>query len=149
MGNSLYSPVYNTGWALLIGINQYKKAPTLSYACNDVDSLHTALVDKLGFPKQQVIVLKDSHATKTKILDEFINLHKEANHRDDRVLFFFAGHGCTVNGNRGPIGYLIPADGDPDNLSSLIRWDDITRNAELIPAKHILFIMDACYSGLA
>ena len=31
----------------------------------------------------------------------------------------------------------------------MLRWDDLTRNAELIPAKHILFVMDACYGGLA
>src|SRR5947208_2370067 len=36
-----------------------------------------------------------------------------------------------------------------DDKSKLIRWDDLTRNADIIPAKHILFVMDACYSGLA
>jgi len=55
----------------------------------------------------------------------------------------------TLEGSRGPIGYLIPVNGDSDNLNTLIRWDDLTRNAEIIPAKHILFIIDACYSGLA
>jgi hypothetical protein len=31
----------------------------------------------------------------------------------------------------------------------MIRWDELTRNSELIRAKHILFLMDACYGGLA
>ena len=39
-------------------------------------------------------------------------------------------------------------DGQPDNLASLIRWDELARNAELIRAKHVLFVMDACYGGL-
>ena len=39
-------------------------------------------------------------------------------------------------------------DGDANDLSSLIRWDELTRNADFIPAKHVLFVMDACYSGL-
>ena len=43
----------------------------------------------------------------------------------------------------------MPTDGDCDNLASLIRWDELTRNSDLLPAKHILFIMDACYGGLA
>jgi hypothetical protein len=43
----------------------------------------------------------------------------------------------------------VPVDGKPDDLSTLIRWDDLTRNADLIPAKHIFFVMDACYGGLA
>jgi hypothetical protein len=34
-------------------------------------------------------------------------------------------------------------------LSGLIRWDELTRNADLITAKHMLFVMDACYGGLA
>jgi hypothetical protein len=33
--------------------------------------------------------------------------------------------------------------------STLIRWDELTRNADLVRAKHMLFIMDACYGGLA
>jgi hypothetical protein len=55
----------------------------------------------------------------------------------------------TQTGRRGEVGFLVPHDGDLSNLSTLIRWDDLTRNAELIVAKHILFVMDACYGGLA
>jgi hypothetical protein len=47
------------------------------------------------------------------------------------------------------VGFLVPVDGDPTKLDSLIRWDELTRNADLIQAKHVLFIMDACYGGLA
>ena len=48
-------------------------------------------------------------------------------------MVFFAGHGHTVPAHRGEIGYLLPVDGDPSDLSTLIRWDDLTRNADLIP----------------
>lgn len=143
-----YKPSYDSSWAVVVGIDQYRFAPPLSYAGNDATSVSTILTQMLGFPKWQVILLQNAEATKESILHEFICLHTKA-HPDDRVLFFFAGHGHTVQGNRGPIGYLVPVDGDVENLSSLIRWDDITRNAELIQAKHIFFVMDACYSGLA
>jgi len=68
---------------------------------------------------------------------------------DDRVIVFYAGHGHTLTGIRGEVGYLVPYDADPDDTSTLIRWDELTRNADLIRAKHLLFIMDACYGGLA
>ena len=55
----------------------------------------------------------------------------------------------TRTGNRGEVGFLLPVDGNPDDLATLIRWDDLTRNADLIAAKHMLFVMDACYGGLA
>ena len=68
---------------------------------------------------------------------------------DDRIVVYFAGHGHTVRAHRGETGFLIPVDGDLSDLSTLIRWDDLTRNADLIPAKHMFFVMDACYGGLA
>ena len=36
-----------------------------------------------------------------------------------------------------------------DDLSTLISWDELTRSADLISAKHILFVIDACYGGVA
>lgn len=67
---------------------------------------------------------------------------------DERLLVFFAGHGHTIKGYRAETGFLVPYDADPSDLSTLIRWDELTRYSDLIPSKHILFIMDACYGGL-
>jgi uncharacterized caspase-like protein len=144
-----YKPYYQSSWALVIGINAYQNVPPLSYACNDADSVSKLLVDELEFPADNVFILKDGDATKHAIMDTFLRFSDKANNPDDRVLVFFAGHGLTFDGSRGPIGYLVPVDGDRDKKISLIRWDDLTRNSELISAKHILFILDACYSGLA
>ncbi|HBG73840.1 MAG: hypothetical protein A2X25_00980 [Chloroflexi bacterium GWB2_49_20] len=144
-----YKPYYQSSWALVIGINAYQNVSPLSYACNDADAVSKLLVDELDFPAKNVVILKDNEATKQVIMDTFLRFSDKANNPDDRVFVFFAGHGLTIDGLRGPIGYLVPVDGDSDNKVSLIRWDDLTRNSELIKAKHILFILDACYSGLA
>ena len=145
----MYRPYYSNSWGLIVGINAYNHASPLSYACNDADDVASLLTGELSFPLSQVTVLKDADATKEAILENYIGLREKAVSPDDRVCVFFAGHGMTMEGSRGPIGYLIPVDGDRSNLNTLIRWDDLTRNAEIIPAKHILFIIDACYSGLA
>jgi hypothetical protein len=147
--NTIYQPYYQKSWALVIGINNYLYVSPLSYAVNDADAITQILVNELGFLQENVVTLKNQDATKQVILDNFLDLSNKACDPDDRVLVFFAGHGLSIDGLRGPIGYLLPVDGNPDNKNSLIRWDDLTRNADLIPAKHILFIMDACYSGLA
>lgn len=144
-----YKPYYRSSWALIVGINIYQHVPPLTYACNDADAVAGVVVEELNFPSTQVIILKDGQATKQTILDKFLDLRDKAGDPDDRVLVFFAGHGQTEQSLRGPVGYLVPVDGNPINLSTLVRWDDLTRNADLIFAKHILFIMDACYSGLA
>lgn len=145
----MYQPYYSNSWALVIGINAYRHAPQLSYACNDADAVASILVDELHFHKSQIIVLKDDDATREAILDAYLRFAERISSLDERLFVFFAGHGATAKGLKGDVGYLVPVDGMPNRLSSLIRWDDLTRNADLIQAKHILYIMDACYSGLA
>ncbi|MFL6417641.1 MAG: caspase domain-containing protein [Bryobacteraceae bacterium] len=142
-----YKPSYDQSWALVIGINAYRHANPLEVARADAESIRDALIREFKFPKRNVCTLLDKQATRTRIMEKFLSY--ESLGRDDRLVFFFAGHGSTVQSSRGPIGYLVPVDGKLHDKSSLIRWDDLTRNADIIPAKHILFIMDACYSGLA
>ena len=140
---------YETSRALVIGINEYKSAPPLGYAVSDAEEIHKILTDELGFDTENVIFLLDNEATKNNILKAFHSFVSEKVQVDDRLLVFFAGHGHTKTGFRGEVGYLVPHDADMEDSSSFIRWDELTRNTELIRAKHILFIMDACYGGLA
>jgi uncharacterized caspase-like protein len=142
-----YQPKYENSWGLVIGINQYAHASPLDIACADAEAVAEVLIEELGFPKKNVQILLDGRATRGKIMESFLSFDKIG--QDDRLFVFFAGHGATVEGQRGPVGYLVPVDGQLGNKSMLIRWDDLTRNAEVIPAKHVLFVMDACYSGLA
>jgi len=147
MQNNNYRPKYEQSHALVVGINAYLHVNPLGGACADAESVAEILIDDLGFPRANVTVLLDGQATRSKVMERF--LAYEFLSPDDRLVVFFAGHGSTVEGHRGPVGHLIPVDGRLDDKSTLIRWDDLTRNSEIIPAKHVLFIMDACYSGLA
>ena len=145
----LYQPNYNRPRALIIGINAYKHVSPLSHATNDADTIAEILKNKFNFDRDDIIILKDERASKYNIIEKFHSFTQNNTDPDDKLLFFFAGHGHTIIGNRGETGFLVPVDGTPSNTSTLIRWDELTRNGELIKAKHILFIMDACYGGLA
>lgn len=145
----LYRHKYTNSWALVIGINKYIAVNPLGYACNDANAVANVLKTTYGFPEGNVTVLLDENATKLNIMKEFLKFANDHIQVDDRIVIFYAGHGHTITGRRGEVGYLIPHDGVENDLSSFIRWDELTRNSELIRAKHILYIMDACYSGLA
>ena len=142
-----FEPKYDKSFALVIGINGYRNVSPLAIAVADAEAVAQILAEEFGFQQEKIALMVDEQATRSKILEKFLSY--ETVGPNDRLLVFFAGHGLSVEGQRGPVGYLIPVDGKPVDKSSLIRWDDLTRNAEIIPAKHILFIMDACYSGLA
>jgi TolA-binding protein len=70
--------------------------------------------------------------------------------KNDRLLVFFAGHGATQRLSSGrDLGYIIPVDSDPAQMATdAIPMTELQNIAENITAKHALFIMDACYSGL-
>ena len=145
----VYQPKYENRKALIIGINKYKNVSPLAYACNDAQEVATTLKDKFNFAQKDIVILKEARATKDNIIQAFHGFTQSKTNPDDKLFVFFAGHGHTITGNRGEVGFLVPVDGKPNDTSTLIRWDDLTKNAELIKAKHILFIMDACYGGLA
>src|SRR5947208_1789943 len=144
----MYLSAYENSWALVIGINTYRHISPLGFARHDAEAITKILTDQFGFPKDNVTLLLDKAATREAIMNSFLSFAHGTVKENDRILVFFAGHGHTHLGRRGEVGYLVPMDGTPANLASLVRWDDLTRNADLIPAKHILFIMDACYGGL-
>lgn len=142
---------YDRSWAIVIGIDDYARWPRLGYAANDAQAIADTLTTQFGFPSSQVIVLKNGEATRNNILAAF---HDRLAHgglgRNDRVFVFFAGHGATQRLASGrELGYIIPADSDPQRFASdAIAMSDIQNIAENLPAKHVLFVMDACYSGL-
>ena len=146
----IYEPKYGLSHALVIGINEYKHFPRLGHAQNDAEAFARVLRERFEFTKDNLTMLTDGDATRSEILRVFMGYAQDSHvGDDDRIVVFFAGHGHTFRARRGETGFLVPVDGDLSDLSTLIRWDELTRNADLIPAKHMFFVMDACYGGLA
>ncbi|RJP72365.1 MAG: caspase family protein [Ignavibacteriales bacterium] len=144
----MYSEKYNKSWALCIGINNYIHASKLDYAVNDAKEISEILINKFDFSEENTTILIDEDATKDNIHRHYLSYVNKAE-IDDRIIFFYAGHGHTIIGNRGEVGYLFPYDGKVEDIFTLLRWDNLTKDSELIPAKHILFILDACFSGIS
>ena len=147
---NIYEPKYGLSHALVIGINEYEHVPRLRHAQNDAEEFARVLRERFEFTKNNLTILTDGDATRSEILRAFMKYTQDGNvGSNDRIVVFFAGHGHTVPSHRGETGFLVPVDGDLSDLSTLIRWDELTRNADLIQAKHMFFAMDACYGGLA
>jgi len=154
--------VYRKGWVLAIGINQYPNLPSqfqLNYAVPDAEEIVDLLQQRFGYDKNHIILLKNEQATRQNIMEKLNSL---ADTRwvseDDCMLFYYSGHGQTVTLPRGgDMGFLVPYDAKVDlsqepNLAeykqSCIAMSELHEAAKTIPARHRLFIIDACYSGL-
>ncbi|NQD38096.1 polysaccharide deacetylase family protein [Permianibacter sp. IMCC34836] len=151
VGKLAMSTEYGDSWAIVIGIDNYDKWPKLQYAARDAEAVRTTLIEQHGFTSERVLVLQNEAATRNAILSLF---HERLAHdgvkSNDRLFVFFAGHGATRKLSSGrELGYIVPVDSDPATFASdAIAMSDIQNIAESLTAKHVLFVMDACYSGL-
>jgi len=145
--------LYKKSWAVVIGVNKYKHWPKLDYAVSDASSIADKLHKDLGFEKENIIELYDDKATReniTEVLGYTLADPKKVG-KDDRVFIFYAGHGATRQLPSGKnLGYLIPVDAEFDKYQTKsISMSMLNDFSALIPAKHVYFVMDSCYSGLA
>ncbi len=139
--------LYGKSFAVVIGINHYEKWPGLEFAVADARAVKNTL-EKTGF--DDITLIMDKAATQRRILTELFHRLPEKVDRNDRVLFYFAGHGQTENlPGGGKKGYLIPVDAETDSYaSSAVSMEQIRSLSSRIAAKHIFYVMDCCYSGL-
>ena len=142
--------IYDNSYALIIGIDKYKNVQNLNYAVKDAESIQDILVNTFDFPEGNVTLLKNEEANKQAILKAFSDLTKKAEN-NDRVLIYFAGHGETMELTEGgERGYLLPVDGNKEDLYlSSIGMDELEDISEMSKAKHTLYLVDACYGGIA
>jgi uncharacterized caspase-like protein len=115
--------------ALLIGISQYELGlQPLPKAVNDVDAVHRVLVNpEMGdFAQGDVTVLKnpERQVISEKIEELYSNCQK-----DDLVLFYFSGHGITIDTGEFYFSTRITKKNDQGKL----------RTASAIAAKDLLF----------
>lgn len=146
---------YASKYALLIGVDSYELtsgfAP-LNYAVNDAKALRNVLVERLGFPAKNVRVLLNKDATRRNIQNALQSLAKDEVFENSQLVVFFAGHGTTTGraGSGRQRGFLVPVDGNDGELNATsIAMDELRQQADFLRPKHTLFLVDACYGGLA
>lgn len=141
---------YRKSWALIIGINEYYSLPRLTGAVKSAKLIREKLVREFGFEPENIIELYDDQATRENILRAFDKLMDPKRvSQDDRVFVYFAGHGVTKDVGGKEKGYIMPVDGVMDKFASTaISTDQLHEFQEIIPAKHLFYAMDACYSGM-
>jgi hypothetical protein len=142
---------YDNSYAFIVGINNYSdpRIPGLNYAVEDAKAI-AQLLEGLDFPKENIKILTNENATLTHIKEEFVILGGRTR-KNDRLLVYWAGHGESEPTARGgEMGYLIPYDGRRNSMySTCLSMDEVKRLTELVAAKHVLFLVDACYGGLS
>jgi formylglycine-generating enzyme required for sulfatase activity/uncharacterized caspase-like protein len=134
----------------VIGIDRYRHESWRPLKNAVADARAAAdLFGKLGF--EQVAALFDDQAT-SEAIDGLVKDDLRKLGPDDSLVLFYAGHGSTrshqLQDQVVETGYLIPSDAE-DRTAAWIELESWLSAVSLLPAKHILVILDACHSGIA
>ena len=142
--------LYKGSYALVIGVSDYTEGwQDLESVPNEVDDLVSALEEQ-GF--HVVKMLNPNSRQLKEVFEDFIAQY--GFDPDNRLLFFFSGHGYTRQVGNITKGYLVPTDApipehDPKGFKNkaLSMKQIITWAEGEIESKHALFLFDSCFSG--
>ncbi|PSR18879.1 hypothetical protein C8255_04985 [filamentous cyanobacterium CCP3] len=131
--------------AIIIGVNQYQNGiPALKTAVNDATQLAHVLKADHGY---QVVLLRDQQVSLATLRSLLTDKLPALVQPDDRVLFYFAGHGLAFNGDDGPEGYLIPQDAKLGDSATYLPMTLVHDALTGLTCRHFLGIFDCCFAG--
>ena len=129
--------IYGTSYAVVIGIDRYQHLNKLDGAVRDAKAM-TKMLEQRGFDVTEIL---DKEASKERLRGLAYELQEQLN-PDDRLFFYFAGHGVDEGGK----GYLMPVDGETWRHG--ISMSSLQAQLEDTQVRQIFYAADACYSGL-
>jgi len=136
--------IYNNSKALLIGINQFQDTDysSLPNIKNDIYKLDTILTHN-GFSIEPVL----GKINRKTIIDKIYSFIDNST-KKDRLIIYLSSHGTSKHGK----GYLVSSDCTKGQESSTCVpfsiFKDISDIAKKKKVKHLLVVVDTCYSGL-
>ena len=142
--------LYQQSHALVIGVSDYTNGwPDLPGVKNDITKVKQVL-EKNGF---HVVSIENPNDKELEdAYEDFIDNYGAND--NNRLLFYFAGHGHTMKATDGrDMGYIVPSNaplpqkdktGFHRKALSMRSMDKYARD---ILSKHALFLFDACFSG--
>ena len=129
-------------YALLIGIDRYRRFPALKSAVGDARAVKDVCLSRYCFDK--AFELYDEAATRRGIMQ----LVREVARRcrmNDSLLIYYAGHG-----HLDPVfgtGFWVPYDGDRDAPDTWVPNVLLKQAIANMAARHVLLVSDSCFSG--
>uniref|UniRef100_UPI004055BB4A nSTAND1 domain-containing NTPase n=1 Tax=Candidatus Electronema sp. TaxID=2698783 RepID=UPI004055BB4A len=137
------STEFKRSLAIVIGIDCYSNGiPPLTTAVNDASRLARILETQHGYS----VTLLAEDVTKSR-LEAVFKEQKNNLSENDRLLFYFAGHGVALDCDKGPEGYLIPQDADQKDEKTFWKMTELHKALEALSCRHLLAILDCCFAG--
>lgn len=125
-------------YALIIGNDTYAAYPALKSGGSDAKATAGVLKSRYGIDTRLL-----TNANRFEMLSA-LNDMREQLKPEDNLLVYYAGHG-EVDAARQ--GYWLPVDAQQNQPTSWISNRAVSDILTTIEAKHVMLIVDSCYSG--
>jgi tetratricopeptide (TPR) repeat protein len=137
--------LYYKSWGVVIGIDNYLLAPKVPGAIDDAKTV-AGILRKLGF--EEVLELYDKDASFRRLQQTLNDFLPRKVGRQDRLVIFFAGHtGITQTTSGKDLGYFVPWDAQPGNVSKAVTFEQLKEFSHRSASKHTLFLFDSGVRG--
>lgn len=132
-------------FALIVANEHYKRVPNVPHAINDGFIFKKYANKTFGIPKENIEYLEDASLNDIKYALNNISQKCEAFKDQCSVIIYYAGHG--IPDDKTNEAFLLPVDGFGTDPSSGLNLNDFYTSLSEMPAKSIVVILDACFSG--
>ncbi|HEY6260723.1 MAG TPA: caspase family protein [Nitrospiraceae bacterium] len=137
--------LYYKSWAVVIGVENYLLAPNIPGAIEDAKTVAQTF-RQLGF--DEVIELYDKDASARRLQQTLSDFLPRKVGRYDRLVVYFVGHaGVTQDLAGQELGYLVPWDAQPGNVSKAVTFEQLKEFSRRSASKHTLFLLNAAVRG--
>lgn len=135
----------NNTFALIIANENYQDVAQVPNALHDGKVFAEYCEKTLGIPKENIKYVADATLNGIQRQLNWLTQVMEAFEGDTHVIFYYAGHGIPDESSKS--AYLLPVDGFGTDVSSGYSLDKLYAELGSKPAKSVIVLLDACFSG--
>ena len=132
-------------FALIIANENYQEEEIVPNALNDGAVFAEYCEKTLGIPSNNIKYVADATLNVIRRQVNWLCQVMDAYQGQANIIFYYAGHGIPDESNMS--SYILPVDGYGTDVSSGYGLDKLYSELSSKPAKSVIVLLDACFSG--
>lgn len=132
-------------FAIIIANENYKEVEKVPYALHDGETFKLYCEKTLGIPPSNIKYVPDATLNNISRQINWLSQVLDVYQGEASVILYYAGHG--IPDEKSKSAYLLPVDGVGNDISTGYSLDKLYADLSSKPAKSVVVILDACFSG--
>ena len=132
-------------FVVVIANEDYEEVASVPFALNDGKIFASYCQKTLGIPESNIHLVENATLNKLKREIDWLSQVLGAYNGEAKAIFYYAGHGIPDEKNHD--AFLLPVDGYGNDIKTGYQISKLYQQLGSIPAKQVVVLMDACFSG--